>query len=165
MCYVKFLSVVLLCLSLIGCGEKKRALESAEICGMIKGVVMINPSPYSITEVYGSTFEGSPYVRVQLIGESNTIEYLVGADFGPIGGGVYRTSLSMGGYDCNRSAPPALQGVKAGEYVILFADGYFDAAQGRIPLERLLISRVNNAPIEVKAGKTTDIGLVLLTPP
>lgn len=70
----------------------------------------------------------------------------------------------MGGYDCNRSAPPALQGVKAGEYAILFADGYFDATQGRIPLERLLISRVNNAPIEVEAGKTTDIGLVLLTP-
>jgi len=55
--------------------------------------------------------------------------------------------------------------VKPGEYGILFTDGYFDAAQGRIPLERLLISRVNNAPIEVEAGKTTDIGLVLLTPP
>jgi len=71
----------------------------------------------------------------------------------------------MGAYDCNKGAPSTLQGVKPGEYGILFTDGYFDAAQGRIPLERLLISRVNNAPIEVKAGKTTDIGLVLLTPP
>ncbi len=165
MCCVKFLSVVLLCLSLIGCGEKKRALESAEICGMIKGVVMINPSPYSITEVYGSTFEGSPYVRVQLIGQSNTIDYLVGSDFGPIGGGVYRTSLNLGAYDCNSGAPATIRGVKAGEYAILFADGYFDAAQGRIPLKTLLISTVDNAPIEVEAEKTTDIGLVLLTPP
>jgi len=75
---IRFLSVILLCLSLIGCGEKKRALESAETCGMIKGIVMINPSPYSITEVYGSSLEGSPYVRVQLIGQSNTVDYLVG---------------------------------------------------------------------------------------
>jgi len=71
---VKVLSVVLLCLSVAGCGAEKRALESTEVCGMIKGVVMINPSPYSISEVYGSSLEGSPYVRVQLIGESNTIE-------------------------------------------------------------------------------------------
>jgi hypothetical protein len=161
---VKALLVALLCLVLIGCGDEKRAVETETTCGIIKGVVMINPSPYTITEVYGSALEGSPYVRVQLIGQSNTCDYLVGTDFGSIGGGVYRAGFTLGAYDCNAGAPVSLQGVRGGEYSISFTNGYFDAVQGRIPLKTVLLSKVDNASITVQAAKTTEIGLVLLRP-
>jgi hypothetical protein len=162
---VRILLLISLCLALIGCEEEKRAVRPEQACGILEGIVMINPSPYSISEVYGSSLEGSPYVRIQLIGESKTVDYLVGSDFGPIGRGIYRASFSMGAYDCNKGAPPILQGVKPGEYSIVFSDGYFDAAQGRIPLKQLMLSTVNNAPIDVKSDRTTNVGIVILTPP
>jgi len=162
---VRILLIVLLCSCLIGCEEKKRAVQSQESCGIIKGIVMIDPAPYSISAVEGSSLQGTPHVTIQLLGESNTIDHAGGSDFGPIGSGRYRASFSLGAYDCNRGVPSFSQGVKSGVYSITFLDGYFDADQGRIPLAPLIVSKTNGSTIEVKPGETTNVGIVILTPP
>ena len=139
--------------------------------GIIEGIVKINPSPYSIGMIGGNGAGGTPCVTIKALGESHTMEWVGGWGFHEIENtGVYQSSFSLGAYDGNENSMNNLtKGVIPGIYSVMFFDGYFNEngnSGDRTYLEDKVVSTIGDSdnPIEVKAGRTTHIGVITLTP-
>ena len=149
--------------SLIISCEKDSIGPEEDGCGIIEGVVKIDPSTYNMAK----TFDSDVGVEISLLGESSTWRYLEEKDCYDVGNtGMQQASFSMGAYDGNeeRGGLNAFKGVKPGIYSIKFYGGYFESSQGRIDLGERIVSTIGDTPIEVEAGRTTHIGSIVLTP-
>ncbi len=157
-------SMLLGALNTISCNKENPANSNPEY-GIIEGIVRIDPSPYQI----GTFSSSTPGVSVQLLGESGTMGLLRGSsEFDKVGNtNIYEANFKLGNYDGNNEwyTSEAFRGVIPGFYSIKFYDGFFDKSfGGRVELEEKIVSTIGDTPIEVRAGRTTHIGVITLIP-
>ena len=142
--------------------EKESSGPEPEACGIMEGVVQIDPSPHSISY----HLENDIFLEIRLLGESNTWLVLDEDDFSKVGNtGMRQANFRMGGYDCNSGAPlTAFKGVIPGAYSVQFYNGWFFDPNGQVKLGERIINTIGDTPIEIECGKTTHIGTIVLTP-